>query len=95
MEWDISQCVPEITLGDFGFQKVNRYDSHDRSAVGLFPVSRKSDVPVGEIPQLAATFLNSFMEVEGDYPTEFRAHGWIVLQSASGCKLPSVTYSLS
>ena len=77
MEWDISQYVPEITLGDFGFQKVNRYDSHDRSAVGLFPASRKSDVPVGEIPQLAATFLNSFMEAEGDYPTEFRAHGWI------------------
>ena len=77
MEWDISQSVPEITLGDFGFQRVNRHDSHDRSTVGLFPASRKSNIPVGEIPQLAATFLNSFIAAEGDYPAEFRLPGWV------------------
>ena len=72
MEWDISRYVPEITLGDLGLQRVHRYDSHDRSVLGLFPGSRKSDVPAGEIPQLGTTFLNAFMEAEGDYPVEFR-----------------------
>ena len=61
MEWDVSQYVPEITLGALSFQKVYCYDSHDRSVLGLFPASRKSEVPVGEIPQLGATFLNAFM----------------------------------
>jgi len=72
MEWDVSRYVPEITLGDLGLQRVHRYDSHDRSVLGLFPGSRKSDVPAGEIPQLGTTFLNAFMEAEGDYPVEFR-----------------------
>jgi len=77
MEWDVSRYVPEITLGDLGSQRVYRHDGHDRAVLGLFPGSRKSEVPVGEIPKLGTTFLNAFMEAEGDYPVEFRSPGWV------------------
>ena len=77
MEWDISQYIPEIALGDFGLQKVDRHDSHDGSVVGLFPASSKPEIPIGEIPELATTFLNSFIEAGGDYPVDFRAYGWV------------------
>ena len=71
-EWGVT-----ITLGDLGSHKVHRHDSHDRSVLGLFPGLRKSEVPVGEIPQLGTTFLNAFMEAEGDYPVGFRPPGWV------------------
>jgi hypothetical protein len=76
MEWDLAPYVPEITLGELGSHKVHRHDSHDRSVIGLFPGSRQSEIPVGEIPQLGTTFLNAFMDAEGDYPAVFRAPGW-------------------
>ena len=77
MKWDVSRYIPEITLGDLGSHKVYRHDCHDRTVLGLFPGSRKSELPVGEIPKLATTFLNNFMEAEGDYPVEFRSPGWV------------------
>ena len=63
--------------GDLGSHKVYRHDSHDRSVIGLFPGSRKSEAPAGEIPHIGTTFLNAFMAAEGDYPIAFRAYGWV------------------
>ena len=78
MEFDLARYAPEITRGDLGSHfQVHRLDGHDASVIGLFPGSRRTEVPAGEIPQLGTTFLNAFMEAEGDYPVGFRAPGWV------------------
>jgi len=78
MEFDLARYAPEVTLGDLGSHyQVHRHDGHDGSVIGLFPGSRKREIPSGEIPHIGTTFLNMFMAAEGDYPVAFRAYGWI------------------
>jgi len=36
-----------------------------------------AEYPMGETPQLAATFINQFLKVRGDFPTDFRPLGWV------------------
>jgi len=46
-------------------------------ALGLYPDLVRTEYPKGETPKLGATFLQQFLEVGGDFPSEFCATGWI------------------
>ena len=46
----------------------------------MYPATSRLDraeYPIGETPQLAATFINQFLNVRGDFPTDFHLLGWV------------------
>ena len=37
----------------------------------------RAEYPIGETPQLVATFIKQFLDVRGDFSLEFHTIGWI------------------
>ena len=74
MEWDLSQFVYGVSLGNLG-AKDSYPASHRKDVFGLFPRLARPEYPKGETPQLAATFINQFLKVRGDFPVDFRPLG--------------------
>ena len=51
--------------------------NHGRDVAGLHPGILRIEYPMGKTPQQAATSINQFMAVKGDFPkSEFCALGW-------------------
>ena len=72
-----------MSLGKLGTNEAYAA-SHGGDAFGLQPRLVKVEYPMGETPQLAATFINQFLKVRGDFPTDFRLLGWFTLQISHG-----------
>jgi len=45
---------------------------HGRDVFALHPGLVRAEYPTGETPQLAATFINQFLKVRGDFLADFR-----------------------
>ena len=45
--------------------------------LGLQPGLVRTEYPMGENSQLGATFIQQFLEMGGDFPSEFHTTGWI------------------
>jgi len=70
MEWDLSKSASGVSLGKLGANEV--YPAgHGKDVFGLYPGLVRAKYPTGEIPQLATTFINQFLKVEDDFPTDF------------------------
>ena len=53
-------------------------DRHGRNVVGLLLGSLKAEYPIGETSHQAATFINQFIAVKGDFlKGKLRALGWV------------------
>jgi len=63
------------TLGKIGACEAYTI-GHGRDALGLHPGLVRAKYPTRDTPQLAATFIKQFLDVRGDFPSEFRATGW-------------------
>ena len=76
MEWDLSQSISGVSLGKLGAKEV--YPAgHGKDMFGLYPRLVRAEYPKGETRQLASTFINQFLKVRCDFPTDFRPLGWV------------------
>ena len=50
---------------------------HEKDIFGLFSGLVRAEYPKGETPQLAATFINQFLKVRGDFLADFHPLGWV------------------
>ena len=74
MEWDLSKSISGVSLGKLGANEA--YSAgHGKDVFGLHPRLVRAEYPIGETPQLATTFINQFLKVRGDFPTDFP--GWV------------------
>ena len=71
MNWDLSRFVSGLSLGKLGAKEAYPV-GHGTDVFGLFPRLVRAEYPKGETPQLATTFINQFLKVRGDFPTDFR-----------------------
>ena len=71
MEWDLSKLISGVSLGKLGTNEAY-IASHRRDVFGLHPRLVRAEYPTGETPQLVATFINQFLKVRGNFPTDFR-----------------------
>jgi len=76
MEWDLSKSFSCVFFGKLGVNEAYTV-GHGRDVFGLHPELVRAEYPTGETPQLAATFINQFLKVRGDFPTDFRLLGWV------------------
>jgi len=76
MEWDLSKSISGMSLGTWGVNEAYAV-SHGRDVFGLHPGLVRAKCLIGETPQLAATFINQFLKVRGDFPTNFHSLGWV------------------
>ena len=76
MEWELSKSISGMSLDKLGMNEANAAD-HERDVFGLHPGLVKAEYPTGETPQLAATFINQFLKVRDDLPTDFRPLRWV------------------
>jgi len=65
-----------VALGKIGAHEAYTI-GHGRDVLGLQPGLVRAEYPTRETPQLAATFIKQFLDVKADFPSEFRATGWI------------------
>ena len=71
MEWDLSKSISGVSLGKLGANEA--YPAgHGRDVLGLHLGLVRAKYPIGETPQLAATFINQFLKVRGDFLADFR-----------------------
>ena len=57
---------------------------HSRKILEILSSSMKQEFPTGETPKEAASFINRFMEVKGEFSqSDFRVLGWVYLTIAS------------
>jgi len=76
MEWDLSKSISGVSLGKLGANEA--YSAgHGKDVFGLHPRLVRAEYPIGETPQLATTFINQFLKVTGDFPTDFHLLGWV------------------
>ena len=71
IEWDLSQSMSYVFLGKLGAKEAYPA-SHGKDVFSLFPGLVMAEYPKGKTPQLATTFINQFLKVRGDFPTDFR-----------------------
>ena len=76
MEWDLSKSISDVSLGKLGANEAYAA-GHGRDIFWLHPRLDRAEYPIGETPQLAATFINQFLKVRGDFPTYFCPLGWV------------------
>jgi len=76
MEWDLSESILGVSLGKLGANEACPA-SHGKDIFGLYPELVRAEYPTGETPQLATTFINQFLKVRGDFPTDFHPPGWV------------------
>jgi len=65
-------CVPQQTGLNEAYAA-----GHGRDVFGLHSGLVRAEYPTEETPQLAATFINQFLRVKGDFPIDFRLLGWV------------------
>ena len=75
MDWDLVKPYSGVTLGKIVHEACTI--EHGRGMLGLHPGLVRTEYQKGETPQLGATFIKQFLEVGGDFPSEFLATGWI------------------
>ena len=86
IEWDLSKSISGVSLGKLAVNEAYAA-GHWRDIFGLHPGLVRVEYPTGETPQLAATFINQFLRVKGDFPTDFHPLGWVhSSKSHSGAK---------
>ena len=77
MAWRLTPQRESVIVGNLtarGAARANR----PTYVTGLLPGLMTKDVPAGEMPYMANTFVNYFMAVGGNYPaSDFRAPGWV------------------
>jgi len=66
--------ISGVTLGNIVAREAFTV-GHGRDVLGLHPGLVKAEYPIGETPQLAATFIRQFLDVRGDFPLEFHTIG--------------------
>jgi len=76
MEWDLSKSISGMSLSKWGANEAYAV-SHGRDIFGLHPRLVRVEYPIGETPQLSATFINQFLKVREDFPTDFCLLGWV------------------
>ena len=76
IEWDLSKSISGVSLGKLGVNEAYAA-GHGRDVFGLHSGLVRAEYPIGEIPQLAATFINQFLKVRDNFPTDFRPLGWV------------------
>jgi len=76
MDWELVRPFSGVILSKIGVHKAYTF-GHGRDVLGLRLGFVRAEYPMGEIPQLAATFFKQFLDVRGDFPPEFRATGWV------------------
>ena len=85
MNWQVTRTTDSIHVG------ILTASSHSYARAGpprcilsLHPGNVLQDIPVGENPAMAQTFVNQFFWVNDNYPaTDFRTPGWIHPPKAS------------
>jgi len=76
MEWDLSKSTSGVSLGKLGVKEA--YPAgHGKDVFGLYPELVMAEYPTGETPQLATTFINQFLKVRDNFPTDFHLLGWV------------------
>jgi len=76
MEWDFSKSISDMALGKLGANEAYP-TGHEKDVFELYPRLVRAEYPTGETPHLATTFINQFLKVRGDFPTDFRPLGWV------------------
>jgi len=76
MEWDLSKSISGVSFSKLGANEA--YPAgHVKDVFGLYPELVRPEYPIGETSQLATTFINQFLKVRGEFPTDFRPPGWV------------------
>ena len=79
MKWSMTRSTNLVHVGILTLNGYNHSGS-PRAILDLYPERISQDIPVGENPVMAQTFLNQFVKVQGNYPArDFRAPGWVHL----------------
>ena len=76
MDWDLVRPFSGVSLGKIGAHEAYII-GHGKGVLGLQAGLVRAEYPMGETPQLGATFIKQFLEVGGDFPSEFCATGWV------------------
>jgi len=64
MECDLSKSLSGVSFGKLGVNEAFPA-GHGRDVLGLQPGLFRAEYPLGETPQLTATFINTVSEGEG------------------------------
>jgi len=80
---DLSKSISGVSLGKLGVNEAYAA-GHRRDLFGLHPGLVRAKYSTGETPQLVATFINQFLKVRGDFPTDFVRSGGFTLQISHG-----------
>jgi len=76
MEWHLIRSMDSVHMGILTAQEYNR-SGPPRPVIDLYPSFIGKDIPVGENPSMARTFLNQFVKDHKNYlATDFRTPGW-------------------
>ena len=76
MDWELVRPIFGVTLDKIGAREAFTV-GHGRDVLGLQLDLVRAEYPIGETPQLAATFIRQFLDVRGDFSPECRAIGWV------------------
>jgi len=76
MDWDLVKPFSGVSLGKIGAHEAYT-TGHERGVLGFQPGLVSAEYPMGETPQFTATFIKQFLDVRGDFPSEFRATGYV------------------
>ena len=76
IELELSKSISGVSLGKLGANEAYIV-GHERDVLGLHSGLVRAEYLTGETPQLAATFINQFLRVKGDFPTDFCLLGWV------------------
>jgi len=83
MEWDLSKSISGVSLGKLGANEA--YPAgQGRDVFGLHPGLVRAEYPTGKTLQLAATFINQFLKVRGDFSADFCPLGWVHSTTSHG-----------
>ena len=84
MAWQLTRSTDSVHVGILTAQGYSQ-SGPLRLVIGLYPGLFSKDIPAGENPTMALTFLNQFVKTDGNYPAiDFRAPGWVHQQRSSG-----------
>jgi len=67
MDWELTNSLSGISLGKISANAAYRVN-HGIEVIGLQPELVRSEFLTGETPQRAATFINQFVAVKGNFP---------------------------
>ena len=76
MDWELVRPFSGVTLGKIGAREAYTFGNR-RDVPGLQPGLVRAEYPTERSPQLAATVIKQFLDVQGDFPPEFYATGWV------------------